>query len=387
MSWAERESDRIEAAGEEVEALREANAHLTAKLGEVKRERDLARERLDGDAWERLTAERDKAVSERDAARLEVGRLDGERVQLEQLCRDNNWLGRDQVLEVLNGEGMAAWREANDALAWSLGQLQTLRGLCDAIERMDGYDLVNASVTVRAIREIIDMESPYPPLTSIAELGDDDGTPGPCQPIGCDNGYHLSGCVFAEVDADLPDRDVLAKLKAWREAKAAFEATRMDPEHDALWAATDELVEAVDALGSNSEQDARTDAAEVIGRVVEALDEKRVVERDVLTKAKAWNAVERDVSTEFLDQHERDLIAAVDALTAVEATPQRPRQSNEMRKAEEDLILDLIERRDETSERNRLTPRMEARRIINVLDQNRAPVEATGTADETAAKS
>jgi len=25
--------------------------------------------------------------------------------------------------------------------------------------------------------------------------------PAPCQPIGCDNGYHLPGCVFAEADA------------------------------------------------------------------------------------------------------------------------------------------------------------------------------------------
>lgn len=26
--------------------------------------------------------------------------------------------------------------------------------------------------------------------------------PEPCQPIGCDNGYHLPGCAFAEVDAE-----------------------------------------------------------------------------------------------------------------------------------------------------------------------------------------
>lgn len=28
----------------------------------------------------------------------------------------------------------------------------------------------------------------------------------PCQPIGCDNGYHLPGCVFAAVDAPEPPR-------------------------------------------------------------------------------------------------------------------------------------------------------------------------------------
>jgi hypothetical protein len=26
------------------------------------------------------------------------------------------------------------------------------------------------------------------------------GMPDPCQPIGCDNGYHIAGCVFEEVD-------------------------------------------------------------------------------------------------------------------------------------------------------------------------------------------
>jgi hypothetical protein len=29
-----------------------------------------------------------------------------------------------------------------------------------------------------------------------------DGIPEPCQPIGCDNGFHLPGCGLAEVDAD-----------------------------------------------------------------------------------------------------------------------------------------------------------------------------------------
>lgn len=32
--------------------------------------------------------------------------------------------------------------------------------------------------------------------------------PDPCQPIGCDNGYHLPGCVFATIDdADLNRHD------------------------------------------------------------------------------------------------------------------------------------------------------------------------------------
>lgn len=36
------------------------------------------------------------------------------------------------------------------------GQIQTLRGLCDALQRQPGYDPAEAYVTVHAIREIID---------------------------------------------------------------------------------------------------------------------------------------------------------------------------------------------------------------------------------------
>lgn len=29
------------------------------------------------------------------------------------------------------------------------------------------------------------------------------GIPEPCQPIGCDSGFHLTGCVYAEVDEEI----------------------------------------------------------------------------------------------------------------------------------------------------------------------------------------
>ena len=32
------------------------------------------------------------------------------------------------------------------------------------------------------------------------EWDDSIGAPAPCQPIGCDAGYHLSGCVYADAD-------------------------------------------------------------------------------------------------------------------------------------------------------------------------------------------
>jgi hypothetical protein len=45
---------------------------------------------------------------------------------------------------------------------------------------------------------------------------------------------------------------------------------------------------------------------------------------------------------------------------------------NERRKADEDLVIKLIERRDQAPERDRLTPRMFARYIIDALDEQRA---------------
>lgn len=41
-------------------------------------------------------------------------------------------------------------------------------------------------------------------ISHLADLltGDVDGMPEPCQPIGCDHGYHLAGCVFAETESE-----------------------------------------------------------------------------------------------------------------------------------------------------------------------------------------
>lgn len=44
------------------------------------------------------------------------------------------------------------------------------------------------------------------PWVVTAPPEDPDGEmPPPCQPIGCDNGYHLSGCYYAEVDEERQD--------------------------------------------------------------------------------------------------------------------------------------------------------------------------------------
>jgi hypothetical protein len=45
---------------------------------------------------------------------------------------------------------------------------------------------------------------------------------------------------------------------------------------------------------------------------------------------------------------------------------------NNARRADEDMILTYLIKRDKTPERERLTPRMTARYIIDLLDQTRA---------------
>lgn len=51
-------------------------------------------------------------------------------------------------------------------------------------------------------------------------MSDANEFPEPCQPIGCDNGYHLSGCFFAAVDEPEPDQ----RLDDVEEASALAEA-------------------------------------------------------------------------------------------------------------------------------------------------------------------
>jgi len=45
-------------------------------------------------------------------------------------------------------------------------------------------------------------ETPAAPINEVDDsLSDEDGIVyAPCQPIGCDNGFHLPGCVYAEAD-------------------------------------------------------------------------------------------------------------------------------------------------------------------------------------------
>lgn len=38
-------------------------------------------------------------------------------------------------------------------------------------------------------------------------MTDDTGMPEPCQPIGCDNGYHLPGCRYIVIDDPAPVTD------------------------------------------------------------------------------------------------------------------------------------------------------------------------------------
>ncbi len=73
-------------------------------------------------------------------------------------------------------------------------------------------------------------KSPWSPMTSTCRADGADGgcycgklrspdaasvpeadVPQPCQPIGCDNGYHLPGCAYASVDRDDPWRSCGAK--------------------------------------------------------------------------------------------------------------------------------------------------------------------------------
>lgn len=133
-------------------------------------------------------------------------------------------------------------------------------------------------------------------------------------------------------------RAALAELgpaaRAWRAARTAFGATRMEAEHDVLWAATERLEAAVDALGAgvgaSGAQAANgaitwTEAADIVARQV--LDAE--ARREALAEAEAatLDAELADINARVaadervLDAAEaqRDAYAAADANLTNEA--------------------------------------------------------------------
>lgn len=76
-----------------------------------------------------------------------------------------------------------------DAVVASNGLLERQRdavlAMCDEIDRYE-----RGSLDEHEVRAVL-----------ASDPGDPDGMPEPCQPIGCDNGYHIGpGCVYAAID-------------------------------------------------------------------------------------------------------------------------------------------------------------------------------------------
>lgn len=108
-------------------------------------------------------------------------------------------------------------------------------------------DLVSAYEQIDEYQQIIDLgytrtqeatalwraESPADRANVMPDLGDllewliergNSEVPEPCQPIGCDNGYHLPGCAFAEVDAaEDTDQRAHAEQRAFDAVRAALD--------------------------------------------------------------------------------------------------------------------------------------------------------------------
>lgn len=64
-----------------------------------------------------------------------------------------------------------------------------------------------SSVADSVANELGELASAGEPLADwvderLDESASDGGMPEPCQPIGCDNGHHLAGCVYAAADAE-----------------------------------------------------------------------------------------------------------------------------------------------------------------------------------------
>jgi hypothetical protein len=76
-----------------------------------------------------------------------------------------------------------------------------------------------------------------------------DGAPGPCQPIGCDNGHHLDGCYFAEIDLALA-RPIPGAKRSYRALSFGGEAFADRPPRDLGESTSAELRRVKAELGS-----------------------------------------------------------------------------------------------------------------------------------------
>jgi hypothetical protein len=64
--------------------------------------------------------------------------------------------------------------------------------------RIHGSTVEAPAIPIKALAAAVDVLALAPAAAALLE----EGMPEPCQPIGCDNGHHLNGCVFAAVDGE-----------------------------------------------------------------------------------------------------------------------------------------------------------------------------------------
>jgi hypothetical protein len=218
----------------------------------------------------------------REWARGELAARTGEREQFERLAHGDVWIHRDQIGEILNGEGgssiadsevmlrghsvtlnavafklaealgdipsgrlevegnpveladrmiaerdsirasLDCARDRSEMMAYQRGavlaacaaQGETAPALAARVEEIfkvgmvvevkAGYDEQLAAVTAERDRLRGDAADAVQVVADLTSVGD--VMPEPCQPIGCDNGYHVAGCIFAEVDAGDADK-------------------------------------------------------------------------------------------------------------------------------------------------------------------------------------
>ena len=113
---------------------------------------------------------------------------------------------------VLSGEGLVPG--SGDGLYLASGERTSVRaeqllGVSRYVDEHgdDGRDLFAWDNTREDLgRLVAEIFGPRPPVNEIDDSLSEPGYPvyAPCQPIGCDAGHHLSGCVYAETDDDVP---------------------------------------------------------------------------------------------------------------------------------------------------------------------------------------
>jgi hypothetical protein len=111
-----------------------------------------------------------------------------------------HYLDQDEMLLKLLGRVLQTLHASDQSPSRRGLELDVMSQMIDCYESLGRFD---EAAEMKMARVIVAHEHKIAAcgIEIVNEYDDSLGIPAPCQPIGCDNGYHLPGCTYAQADA------------------------------------------------------------------------------------------------------------------------------------------------------------------------------------------